>query len=187
MSSRSSHHQRAPDAARRHRALTQRIFLIEVKEDVLEFYVLGSTGDKIYTVTFNGHAECSCPDYENGNLCKHIIFVWIKVLDLDPDAIEWELDNDADALIREQARDIPQSCYVPRKLLDEVLPERRQEVPQRPITGESCPVCFDDFEPEHDEILYCRYQCGHNIHRDCYEQWSRHRGPTCVMCRSKFD
>jgi SWIM zinc finger len=43
------------------------------------FKILGSTGN-VYTVTISHIPSCSCPDATKGNHCKHLIFVFLKVL-----------------------------------------------------------------------------------------------------------
>lgn len=43
------------------------------------FDVLGSTGN-VYTVTISHIPKCTCPDASKGNHCKHIIFVFLKIL-----------------------------------------------------------------------------------------------------------
>ncbi|CAI5467913.1 unnamed protein product [Closterium sp. Yama58-4] len=43
------------------------------------FHVLGATGN-VYTVTISQQPSCTCPDYGNGNLCKHVLFVLLRVL-----------------------------------------------------------------------------------------------------------
>eukprot|EP00879_Flechtneria_rotunda_P028992 GHRR01031243.1.p1 GENE.GHRR01031243.1~~GHRR01031243.1.p1 ORF type:complete len:247 (+),score=58.84 GHRR01031243.1:121-861(+) len=70
-----------------------RMFLISTKElspagagagRSQEFAVLGATGN-VYTVTTSRHPHCTCPDHAKGNLCKHILFVMLRVLKLATD------------------------------------------------------------------------------------------------------
>jgi hypothetical protein len=67
------------------RARTQQLFLVQ-KGDVTNlscsFVVLGSTGN-VYTVKIERVPDCTCPDHAKGNLCKHILFVLLKVMALD--------------------------------------------------------------------------------------------------------
>jgi hypothetical protein len=51
----------------------------ELKET---FKVLGSTGN-VYTVTIEQLPKCDCPDATKGNHCKHLVFVLLKVLNVD--------------------------------------------------------------------------------------------------------
>lgn len=50
-------------------------------EDKLEENVdmVGSVGN-IYKVTISHEPKCTCPDSRKGNLCKHIIYVWLPIL-----------------------------------------------------------------------------------------------------------
>lgn len=43
----------------------------------------------------------------------------------------------------------------------------------RKIIEGDCPICFMDFSPETEEIVYCKAACGNNIHQSCFEvRWS---------------
>ncbi len=73
------------------RALSQRLFLVHTSEihdnhpqhggPYCELAVLGSTGN-LYTVTLSKVPHCNCPDHAKGNLCKHLLFVSLKVVGL---------------------------------------------------------------------------------------------------------
>jgi len=67
------------------RAVNQRMYLIEMKDTsssdtalVYTFSLLGSTGN-LYEVIISNVPSCTCPDFLKGNVCKHIIFVYVKV------------------------------------------------------------------------------------------------------------
>ena len=65
-----------------HRARTQTLYLVNreaVSDTHVNFQVLGSTGN-LYTVTISNLTDCTCPDSARGNLCKHRLFVMLKVL-----------------------------------------------------------------------------------------------------------
>ncbi|GFR45239.1 hypothetical protein Agub_g6637 [Astrephomene gubernaculifera] len=49
-----------------------------------EFHVLGATGN-VYEVRVSRQPRCSCPDFRKGHLCKHILFVMLRVLRQQPD------------------------------------------------------------------------------------------------------
>ncbi|KAF2400118.1 hypothetical protein EJ06DRAFT_47709 [Trichodelitschia bisporula] len=64
---------------------------------------------------------------------------------------------------------------------------------RQPIEGD-CPVCWEPYEPEKNEILYCQTTCGHNFHKSCLIEWftGPHSSNTsntdkCPMCRSLWD
>ena len=80
---------------RKESALTQRIFLVGFENEEgtttrnLIFHVLGSS-NHIYKVFFpeKDKPSCSCPDHVTRKVyCKHIYFISLKVLLIDPD--EW--------------------------------------------------------------------------------------------------
>ena len=51
----------------------------------------------------------------------------------------------------------------------------RQEVTRMELTSdESCCVCFENLKEE-DNLTYCKYGCGRNLHTDCIEVWVKHK------------
>ena len=45
----------------------------------------------VYQVTVGKHPDCTCPDFQRGNLCKHYLFVMLRVLRLDDrDPLVWQ-------------------------------------------------------------------------------------------------
>jgi SWIM zinc finger/Ring finger domain len=80
------------------RATSQRMYLIQQtlhpfpQEGVpakhasrCDFSVLGSTGN-VYTVQLKNVPSCNCPDFSrNHDLCKHIIFILLKVIGVPSD------------------------------------------------------------------------------------------------------
>jgi len=71
------------------------------------------------------------------------------------------------------------------------------EVTRRPIT-EDCAICSDAIQ-NLDDAVWCRGQCGQNVHTHCWDRWSRERSsnrsaagmnvdtpPTCVFCRAPW-
>lgn len=72
------------------------------------------------------------------------------------------------------------------------------EVTRRPITGE-CGICFDEIQSL-DDAVWCRRQCGQNVHRGCWNRWSNEQRSRamdtgmdldlllrCVFCRAQWD
>ena len=39
----------------------------------------------VYRVSIGMHPSCSCPDFRKGNVCKHVLFVMVRVIRLAPD------------------------------------------------------------------------------------------------------
>lgn len=54
---------------------------------------------------------------------------------------------------------------------------------RKPIEGD-CPICFMEFEPNNEKIIWCKAGCGNNIHKTCFDQWvatTRNQGVRCVL------
>lgn len=62
----------------------------EPQQQVLSesFEVLGSTGN-YYTVTICQKPTCTCPDFGKGNICKHLVFVYLRVLRIPQELPFW--------------------------------------------------------------------------------------------------
>jgi hypothetical protein len=71
------------------------------------FTVLGATGN-VYTVSVSRHPTCSCPDAAKGNVCKHYLFVMLRVLRLDRDnPLVWQkalLTDEVNSVLGGEAR-----------------------------------------------------------------------------------
>ena len=52
---------------------------------------------------------------------------------------------------------------------------------RKEISGD-CPICFTEFEPSSDEIVWCKAACGNNIHRTCFEQWAKSQKSRQQVC-----
>lgn len=168
------------DPGRIDRALTQRIYLTEFDAEKLIFKILGSTGQMVYDVVFKkNNVSCSCPDYQNRNLCKHIIFLWIRVLRFDVNMLEKYPENFDQ--IEKRLENIPNSAYSATS-----TQKKKDFVPQKPIEG-FCPICFEDYEASDEKIVYCKLTCGNNVHYSCYRDWvNYHRKKVCIFCRGEF-
>ena len=45
----------------------------------------------VYKVTVSRHPSCTCPDFQKGNFCKHLLFVMLRVIRLaDTDPLVWQ-------------------------------------------------------------------------------------------------
>ncbi|KDQ28578.1 hypothetical protein PLEOSDRAFT_1102621 [Pleurotus ostreatus PC15] len=75
-----------------HRVMQQRFFMVDRRRNGHElreeFSVLGSTGN-VYTVTIDKVPSCTCPDSLKGNHCKHILFIFLKVLQVTQASGHW--------------------------------------------------------------------------------------------------
>jgi hypothetical protein len=132
----------------------------------------GSTGN-VYTVRIDRVPRCDCPDGQKNGTCKHILYVMDKVLKA------------------------PQHLVYQAGLLTSELEEIFAKAPrgdtakiagQKPLDADDCPICFCGFE-KGEQVVWCKAQCGSNIHTACFAQWKKTKGPdnvTCVMCRQPW-
>nr|GAT50740.1 predicted protein [Mycena chlorophos] len=197
------------------RVMSQRFFMVDRAREVgqlkEEFKVLGSTGN-IYTVTIQHLPSCDCPDARKGNHCKHILFVFLKVLQVPQSWGHWYQK----ALLTTELQEIfsrapmaPNAVANPRvraayaaavgKPLSSnptggssskaaAEPEQKKRMPGE---DDDCPICYDGMHnvPE-TQLVFCE-TCGNAVHKECFGQWqntslTQNKPLTCIYCRSKW-
>ena len=168
------------------RALSQRLTVISRErmgtDDVPEEKVImaGSTGN-IYTQHIGLVPSCDCPHAKKKNQCKHIIYVMLRVLKA-PEHIGYQL-----ALMPSELREVFRNAApIPT---DDDQHDDDNDGKRKPIEGE-CPICYCEFEPEKDAIVYCKAACGNNVHKGCMQSWIASTGAgkaTCPYCRAKWE
>jgi hypothetical protein len=189
------------------RAVTQRLYLMDEKDNSVPdslarvYTVLGSTGN-VYDVTVQKFPNCTCPDAERGNLCKHILFVFLKVLRLDRHSpliyqtalLQSELQDMFEAADRHAAQraavmaseNTIRAYKATMGVQDDKEEKGKEEeeaataAPVQIEEGTECPICYEDIKPDGSEPL-----------EDCFLRWSqqsRQKGLqiTCVFCRSEW-
>ncbi|KAL7539717.1 hypothetical protein ACHAXR_009524 [Thalassiosira sp. AJA248-18] len=196
------------------RAVRQRLFLVETSAPSICHHhggpsitltVLGSTGN-IYEVTLSKVPRCSCPDAAKGNLCKHLLFVMLKVVGLAANSplvyqsayLTEELEQIMALLQRRTAqlgRDVVanesvQQQFAAIKNGDNVkVHEEDSKAVRKEVEGD-CPICFDVLGSNLSQLIYCQETCGTNFHKECIQIWTRQpaqRGkPTCPACRQPW-
>ncbi|KAI9874879.1 MAG: hypothetical protein M1830_009183 [Pleopsidium flavum] len=171
------------------RALTQRMFVIDRTRGGTEEYpeetidIAGTTGN-IYNVNIGKLPTCTCPDNKKGNQCKHIIYVLHNVLKA-PDHLQYQLAFLSSELhqIFQNAPPSPSDKASHNSNNDNDHPGKRKA-----IDGD-CPICFTEFEPDTEDIVWCKAACGNNIHKTCFEQWAasqKGKEVKCVYCRTPW-
>lgn len=199
------------------RALGQRLYLLtaERHEDGVGagFAVLGSTGN-VYQVDLGQRPSCSCPDFMRGQgLCKHVLFIWLRVLRLDQDDPRiWQkalLPSELQAAVgplftRRARRMVPLAAKAAREAYLKASSGSRGELEladaeeqvegarkRQCLQGEDCPVCFEEMTAAEEAshlITFC-CACGNNLHKDCIRRWQRASGgssATCPFCRQPW-
>lgn len=152
--------------------------------------IAGSTGN-VYTVTIKRQPECTCPQGEKGDQCKHIVWVLARVLRA-PFHYVYQLGLLISELeeIFENAPPIPEEG-------DEAAAAGEGDKTRKPIEGD-CPICFSEMEKDKpSKIVWCRAACGQNIHKECFEMWAKTKRRqdgaatgkevTCPYCRSVWE
>ncbi|KAG0136737.1 hypothetical protein HOY82DRAFT_55986 [Tuber indicum] len=164
------------------RCLTQRMVVLD-RQRVMEndipqeiVKIAGSTGN-VYTVHIKQVPVCDCPD--SSPTCKHILYVMMKVLKARSDLVYQA------ALLSSELREVFAKA-------SPIHPsgESAGSSAQKPLDEDDCPICYCPFEKNGREVVvYCKAQCGTNIHQSCFRQWASTRGAgtvTCVMCRQPW-
>ncbi|MCJ1298910.1 hypothetical protein MMC08_001701 [Hypocenomyce scalaris] len=150
----------------------------EVPEETIE--MAGTTGN-IYSININQLPSCTCPDNQKGNQCKHIVYVLHNVLKA-PAHLQYQL-----AFISSELREV--FSFAPPLPSSQVSGASTTHPNNRKEVSGDCPICFTEFEPDKEEIVWCKAACGNNIHKECFEQWARSqkgKEVRCVYCRAPW-
>ncbi|KAF2111003.1 hypothetical protein BDV96DRAFT_472711, partial [Lophiotrema nucula] len=176
---------KAPQSYReiKDRALTQRFYVIdrkrggtgEVPEETVK--LAGTTGN-VYEQHIGKIPSCTCPHAQKGNQCKHLIYLMLRVYKIREE-IGYQL-----ALTSSELREVFKDAPIPSA---EPTSPDSSDPGRKPIEGE-CPICYSEFDPESEKIVYCKAACGNNVHNDCMSNWAQARGgkATCPYCRAKW-
>jgi len=182
------------------RVMSQRFFMIdrrrEGREPCEEFKVLGSTGN-VYTVIIDRFPSCDCPDAARGNHCKHILFIFLKVLQVPQSSGLWyqkalltsELQSifaNAPQAPTALAHDKVRNAYAHAsgKASTSTPSDSKKRIPG---PEDSCPICYEGMHGiAQKKLVFCE-ECGNSLHTECFEQWRRSAAKlTCVWCRAKW-
>ncbi|POY74544.1 hypothetical protein BMF94_2305 [Rhodotorula taiwanensis] len=191
------------------RVFAQRFFCVDRKRTsptAEHFSVLGSTGN-LYTVKIQNLPSCDCPDGAKGNHCKHLLFVFLKVLGVPTHSNLWYqsalLTSELEAIFA-LARPAPCNVLEDRvKTAFEIATGKKKVdtstdagggdglVKKRiPQEGDSCPICYEDFEAgKKTGLIFCLSisGCGNALHRECFQNWAKTSKPTtCPLCRETW-
>ncbi|KAI0053364.1 hypothetical protein FA95DRAFT_1579484 [Auriscalpium vulgare] len=184
------------------RVMSQRFFMIdrqrngeELKE---EFSVLGSTGN-VYTVVIDKKPSCSCPDATKGNHCKHILFIFLKVLQVTQASGVWyqkalltsELEtifaaapHAPNALAHQRVREAFARASGKTTTATSAASTTKKRVPG---PDDDCPICYEGMHGLPDKKLTFCEECGNALHTECFQQWAKSTpNLTCVWCRAKW-
>ncbi|CAG8448241.1 4517_t:CDS:2 [Funneliformis mosseae] len=178
------------------RAETQKMYLISrtiVSQFQQNFIIMGPTGI-VYTVVISHVPNCTCIDFKTFKPCKHILFVYLKILSLPRDSKDIfqiaHLTKELHVIFAKTRRmldpRVMASYRIRRRYRAYITGAACQK--RRPIEGGDCAICYEKFDENDDNIVWCQKGCGNNLHKACYDQWKRTRSGivTCVYCRDMW-
>ncbi|KAG5652310.1 hypothetical protein H0H81_005460 [Sphagnurus paluster] len=187
------------------RVMLQRFFMIDrqrVEGELKEtFSVLGSTGN-VYTVKIDHRPSCNCPDAMKGNHCKHILFIFLKVLQVTQASGLWYqkalLTSELETVFAE-APLAPNSVAHPRireahaRATGKQSDTACQSPTKKRVPGpeDDCPICYDGMHGVNETSLVFCEDCGNALHKECFKEWKDrrakdHKDLTCVWCRARW-
>ncbi|EFC36916.1 predicted protein [Naegleria gruberi] len=170
------------------RALTQKLFLIERKVNSAHeqtFVVMGTTGN-VYDVVIGEEPSCNCPDAENGNLCKHVLFVLLKVLRIEESSYLIYQHALLPSELEEIFKKAPANNSMANSQAIATYKHLKGEEERNPFITSNCPICCDGFSQldEQKEAGYC-HCCGVNVHADCLKAWKGfNKEYPCPICKA---
>lgn len=177
-----------------------RLFVINRrdKEVCTLFDVLGATGN-CYTVSIGKQPSCTCPDSQKNNICKHRVFVMLRVLKVDRNnPVLWQkalLQQEVEAILKSSspiAHDVsadPSVCQELKKRTNLGENSSQYDVARDSVKGD-CPICTDDMQQSERSMTFCA-NCKNHVHNECIQFWITARkgqslDVTCPLCRSKW-
>jgi hypothetical protein len=200
-------------AIRIERAQTQSMFLVKTSEVAqtdsgpsITFIILGSTGNA-YEVTFSKTPNCSCPDWRRGHLCKHFLFIMLKVVGLSDDSpmvyqssyLTCEVEGILQQLSERRAyilgSDIIANDAVQRQFLrlqigkDDESSSEHAVAKRKPFEGDLCPICYDSLGTNVSLLTFCKAKCGTNFHTQCMNKALTSQtmsSDKCPICRETW-
>ncbi|RMZ75952.1 hypothetical protein DV737_g5035, partial [Chaetothyriales sp. CBS 132003] len=142
--------------------------------------IVGTTGN-IYKVTIDKVPSCTCPDSQKGNECKHKVYALSTIL-----RAPYEYQYQRALLSTELKVIFDNAPPIPTDVVDS---DDDKAGTRKPVDGE-CPICYMDFDQEHNKLVWCKAACGNNMHKTCFDQWAAsQRGNIvkCVYCRTPWE
>lgn len=135
-----------------------------------------------------GTQSCTCIDFRiRGTqfLCKHICFVWIKVL--QQASVQCTMSSD----IWTNLRSILEQRADDQAMVDAIAAATSSTAPSltaadnRPLASDDiCPICYDECS---SALVWFCHQCKNPIHAQCMLKWGQVYGSEqvpCVLCRA---
>ncbi len=190
-----------PDVLRRiQHALSHRMCVIDMHTVAsvpqITCFLQGAR-NRQYKVDITTTPHCSCNDYANGHICKHMYYMYLKVFRMSEKCpLLWQPTlppAHIQELIKRIPSQFPYGSSSTMKVIDLCTPPSSPKLAKQPANRvdvvEECPLCFDPFT-SNTVSLHCR-NCMHAIHQECMDVWAAtcvksQRPITCTLCRSQW-
>jgi hypothetical protein len=172
--------------SRQVKALHQNIVLVDII-DINKYIVSGSSGHN-YNVRIDSHYNyfCSCPDYQNRqNKCKHIYFVFLKILKDDTLKDETQKDD----TLKDKNKEADDNLIESQKQNYALFNRKKciTETDKLKIKGldDLCSICFEENDNGMDST-FCG-SCFRCLHHACYLEWKKKSNNSkCIFCKLNF-
>ena len=183
--------------SRKARGKTQKIFLLECHQAennyARKYDVMGTTRN-VYTVNIKNIPECTCPDYQTRHRrCKHIYFILIRIMKVSKDEEDSDYyDNKELQTMFNNIPDITANLTAGNKYTEKYKKfkgtgDKKSITVKQGSLDDICAVCLDDLE-NGDELDYCRFSCGKNVHKLCHSMWTKKQPKAiCLFCRAPWN
>ena len=114
------------------------------------------------------------------NICKHLYFVYLKVLKADGNFPKSLNKNQLEKLFF-NLENITNNLYANEEFREAYINKIKTEATKNKNNNigiieqkidDNCPICMDELQKE-EELDYCKYGCGKTIHKNCFVMWTK--------------
>lgn len=183
---------------RLHFPLSRRYYVFSTKfgDNAFQCTVCSAAEDFTATVRVGSNMSCSCAEFTEDIMCQHILFVFLRILKISSDnalltkttLFPAELDFVLKGLKQAIKSVKTVKSGVKKRTFTRASSESDNsvEVIRENWAGKQCGICFEPLG-SNDSMIWCRMNCGKNMHMLCYEKWVEeqetddNKCPYCLM------
>ncbi|KAG2502192.1 hypothetical protein HYH03_000679 [Edaphochlamys debaryana] len=178
---------------------TVQMFLVQ-RPGPTSFVVREEGSEVKRKVQIGSRISCSCSPVGSSGTCRehclHTLFVLVKVLRVPlSNPLLWQLslsDRELEEVLRcamQPERPPPEAARAKPADKTPAGQVKRREVDEE----DPCPICYEDMVGQDlDNLVWCRFGCGRNVHGKCMGVWMEHQVQslgkelTCPLCRTDW-
>ncbi|RHZ55853.1 hypothetical protein Glove_410g110 [Diversispora epigaea] len=159
------------------RAMNEPMYMIgyeEINQTHRKYSVLGPTGE-VYTTDIKKILSCTCPDFQKGFHCKHILFILLRILNADPNSdliYQKALKEKELKLIFNNS---PNITIPSDGIVEQLKAIASKDQRNRRLIDGNCTCCFEPLGNQ-KVLIWCK-SCGNNLHLDCFTEWEKSLDP----------